>query len=87
MTEQNLIQLEENLFKLNKYYDYDDTEYKGVMMISNIQRSPFNQSTDEDYYKPIKTNCPFNGNYIECQSKGDKDKILSINIFTWSSHN
>ena len=29
---------------------------------------------DEDYYKPIKTKSAFNGNYIECESKGDKDK-------------
>ena len=26
--EQNLIELEESFFKLNKYYDYDDIEYK-----------------------------------------------------------
>ena len=37
----------------------------------------FNQSTVEDYYKPIKTKSAFNGNYIEYQSKGDKDKNLS----------
>ena len=36
-----------------------------------------NQSTDEDYYKPIKTKSAFDGNYIEYQSKGDKDKNLS----------
>ena len=28
--EQNLTELEESLFKLNKYYDYDDAEYKGM---------------------------------------------------------
>ena len=40
-----------------------------------------NQSTDEeDYYKPIKTTSVFDikNNYIEYESKGDKDKILSI---------
>ena len=72
-TEQNLIELEESLFKLNKYYDYDDIEYKGIRDVENL----FNQSTDEDYYKPIKTKSAFNGNYIEYQSKGDKDKTLS----------
>ena len=60
-TEQNLIELEESLFKLNKYYDYDDIEYKGIRDVENL----FNQSTDEDYYKPIKTKSTFNGNYIE----------------------
>ena len=28
--EQNLTELEESLFKLNKYYNYDDAEYKGM---------------------------------------------------------
>ena len=38
----------------------------------------FNQSTDKDYYKPIKTKSAFNGNYIEYESNGDKDKNLSF---------
>ena len=41
-------------------YDYD-IEYKGIRDVANLS----NQSTDEDYYKPTKTNCAFNGNYIE----------------------
>ena len=36
-----------------------------------------NQSTDEDYYKPIKTKSAFNGNYIEYESNEDKDENLS----------
>ena len=38
----------------------------------------FNLSIDEDYYKPIRTNSAFNRNYIKYESKGDKDKTLSI---------
>ena len=38
----------------------------------------FNQSIDKDYYKPIITSSAFNSNYIEYESKGDKDKILLI---------
>ena len=34
----------------------------------------FSQSIDENYYKPIRTKIAFNGNYIEYESKGDKDK-------------
>ena len=76
--EQNLIELEEIIFKLNKYYDYDDFEYKGIRDAENLFYGVvFNRSTDEDYYKPIKTNRDFNGNYIEYQSKGDKNKNLS----------
>ena len=76
--EQNLIELEESLLKLNKYYDYDDIEYKGIKDVENLfNRVAFNRPTYENYYKPIKTNSAFNGNYIEYQSKGDKDKNLS----------
>ena len=80
--EQNLIELEESLFKLNKYYDYDDIEYKGIRDLANVFNGvALNQSTDEDYYKPIKTKSAFKGNYIKHESKGDKDKKLSPNIY------
>ena len=32
---------------------------------------------NEDYYKPVKTKSAFNNNYIEYESRGDKDKNLS----------
>ena len=70
--EQNLIELEENLVKLNKYYDYDDIEYKGIGDVKDL----FGEF-HEDYYKPIKTVSTFDGNYIEYESKGDKNKNLS----------
>ena len=58
-----------------KYYDYDNAEYKGIRDIGNL----FIQSIDEDYYKSVKTTNGFDieNNYIEYESKGDKDKILS----------
>ena len=40
-------------------------------------RKLFNQSIDEDYYKPIRTKNALNGNYIKYESKGDKGKNLS----------
>ena len=43
-------------------------------MILNL----FDCLIDEDYYNPIKTNNAFNGNYIEQESRVDKDKTLSI---------
>ena len=33
---------------------------------------------DEDYYKPIITNDAFNSNYIQYESKREKDKTSSI---------
>ena len=82
--EENLLDSEKSLFKFKKYYDYDDIEYRGIRDVGNLLNGvaingiAFNQSTDKDYYKPIKTNSAFNGNYIEYQSKGDRDKNLSI---------
>ena len=69
--------LEKSLSKLKRYYDYDDIEYKVIRDVGNL----FNQSTnEEDYYKPIKTNIVFDNenNYMEYESKGDKNKNLSV---------
>ena len=67
----NLAELEKSLYNLKKYYDYDDIKYYGIRDIRDLFRE-----VDEDYYKPIKTKSAFNGNYIEYESKGDKDKNL-----------
>ena len=70
-TEKDL-ELEKSLFRLNKCYDYDDTVYRGIRDIGNL----FDE-IDEDNYISIKKNkSALNGNYIEYQSKGDKDKNL-----------
>ena len=73
-TEKDLFELENNLSKLKKYYGYDDNECKGIRDANNL----LDLSIDEVYYKPIITNSAFNSNYAEYESKGDKDKILSI---------
>ena len=69
-TKKNLFELEKRLYNLKKYYD--DTKYHGIRDIGNL----FGE-VDEHYYKPIKTKSAFNGNYIEHESKGNKDKTLS----------
>ena len=38
-------------------------------------------SIDEDYYKSVITNNAFNNNYIQYESKGNKDKILTTNEY------
>ena len=57
---------------LKKYYDYDDVEYKEIRNVENL----FDQTTDEDFYKPIRTISVFDNkiNYIEYESRGDKDQ-------------
>ena len=75
--ERNLLELEENLFKSKKYYDYDDAEYKRIRDVKDL----FYFSNDEDYYKPIITNGAFNNNYIQYESKGNKNKILTTSEY------
>ena len=71
-TKKYLSKLEERIYKLNRYYDYDDVKYRGIRDIKNL----FDLSTSEDYYKPIMVISDFNNNYIQYESKGDK--ILTI---------
>ena len=71
-TKKYLNKLEERIYKLNKYYDYDDAKYIGIKDIKDL----FDLSTSEDYYKPIIVKSTFNNNYIQYESKGDK--ILTI---------
>ena len=41
----------------------------------------FDLPIGEDYYKSIIVNTAFNNNYIQYESKGDKDKILTISEY------
>ena len=47
--DKSLDELERNISKTKKYYDYDDTEYRGIKDVKDL----FDLSIDEDYYKPI----------------------------------
>ena len=66
---------EEDLNRLEKhqYNENDDLDYKEIKQIENL----FDE-INEDYYKPIKTKGAFNNNYIEYESRGDKDKNISV---------
>ena len=76
-TEKSLDELEIFLSKTKKYHDYGDAEYKGIKDMEGL----FDLSIGEDYYKPIIVNSAFNNNYKEYESKGDKDKILTVNEY------
>ena len=71
-TKKYLNKLEEKIYKLNKYYDYDDFKYRGIKDIKYL----FDLSISEDYYKPIIVKSASNNSYIQYESKGDK--ILTI---------
>ena len=54
-TEKNLLELGKSLSSLKKYYDYNDTKYKGIRDIGNLFNEVSLSKIDKDYYKPIKT--------------------------------
>ena len=71
-TDKYLNELEERIYKLKTYYDYDDSKYIGIKEIKDL----FDLSIDEDYYRPMIVKSAFNNNYIQYESNGDK--ILTI---------
>ena len=73
-TRKYLNKLEQKIYELNKYYDYDDIKYRGIRDLRDL----FDLSISEDYYKPIIVKSASNNSYIQYESKGDKDKILTI---------
>ena len=72
-----LDELEISLSRTRKYHDYDDVEYKGIKDTEGL----FDLPIDKDYSKPVILNTALNNNYMEYKSKGDKDKILTIDEY------
>ena len=74
--EEYIKKLKEDLSKFGRhqYNDNEDLEYKGIKEIKNL----FNKINEEDYYEPIKTKHAFDDDYIEYESRGDKDNNLSL---------
>ena len=72
-TEEFLKRLKEDLNRLERhqYSDNEDLEYKGIRQIEKLF-----SKINKDYYKPMKTKDAFNDNYIQYESRGDKDKNL-----------
>ena len=71
-SEQSLAELCNKVEETKKYPDHDDLDYEGIRDIENL----FDE-INEDYYKQVKTKIAFNDNYIEYESRGEKDKHLS----------
>ena len=58
----------------NKYTDRDDLHYFGIINIENL----IGDVDVDDYNKPILVKSSFKKNYKFCESRGDKDKKLSV---------
>ena len=72
----NLYELVNKLNKKEKYryHDHDDLDCHGIRDIENL----FDANNNEDYYKTILVKSSFNESYKCYESRGDKDKKLSI---------
>ena len=77
----NLVELANNLNKKEKYkyHDRDDLDYHGIRDIENL----FDNVNDNDYYKPILVKSSFKNNYKYYESRGDKDKKLSVKQYLY----
>ena len=55
-------------------YDCDDFDYYEIRDIEHL----FDEVSEVDYYKPILVKSSFKGNYKYYESRGDKEKRLSV---------
>ena len=68
---ETLFKLEESFSSFKKYRFQDDFKYRNIGDLRNLfngvalNKIAFNQSIDENYYKPVRTKSAFNGNYIK----------------------
>ena len=78
----HLVKLVKNLNKKEKYQYRDryDLDYYGIKDIENLFG---NVDDDDDYYKPILIKSSFNDNYKYYESRGDKDKKLSVKQYLY----
>ena len=77
----NLVEIVNKLNKKEKYryHDRDDLDYHGIRDIENL----FDNVNDNDYYKPILVKSSFKNNYKYYESRGDKDKKLSVKQYLY----
>ena len=76
-----LVELTSALNKKEKYqyHDRDDLDYYGIKYIKNL----CGIDVDDDYYKLKLIRSSFKNNYKYYESRGDKDKNLSVNQYLY----
>ena len=57
-----------------KHNDHDELDYVGIRELENL----FGDTDNDYYYKPVLVRSSFKNNYKQYESRGDKDKILSV---------
>ena len=76
-----LVELVNTINKKEYKYDRDDLDYYGIRDIENL----FDDNTDNDdnYYKPVLVKTSFKDGYKYYESRGDKDKKLSVKQYLY----
>ena len=77
-----LIELKRILNKKEKlrYHDCDDPDYYGIRDIEVL----LGEADEKDYYKPILVKSSFKGNYKIYESRGDRNKHLSVKQYLYA---
>ena len=69
-----------------KYHGHDDPDYYGIRDIENLfddNNNNDNNNINNDYYKPILVKSSFKGNCKYFESRGDKNKQISVNQYLY----
>ena len=77
----HLVKLANTLDKKEEYKhsDHDDLDYFGIKELENL----FGDIDNDDYYKPVLIKSSFKNNYKYYESRGDKDKKLSMKPYLY----
>ena len=77
----DLVKLANTLDKKEEYKhsDRDDLDYFGIRELEKL----FDEFDDDNYYKPVLIGISFEGNYKRHESRGDKDKKLSVKQYLY----
>ena len=67
-----------------KYHDLDNLDYHWIIDVENLFYIVNDVNKDDDY-KPILVKSSFKNNYKYYESRGDKEKQLSINQYLFMS--
>ena len=79
----HLVELANTLDKKeeHKHSDHDDLDYFGIRELENLFTN--DDDNDDNYYKPVLVKSSFKNNYKYYESRGDKDKKLSVKQYLY----
>ena len=65
----------------HKHSDHEDVDYFGIRELENLFTN--DDDNDDNYYKPVLVKSSFKNNYKYYESRGDKDKKLSVKQYLY----